>query len=865
METESLSLPTITVDTLVDENDGDLSAGDVSLREAIAATAAGGTITFANRLAASNAGAGQGVISLSLGQLTIDKSLSIIGLGADKLQVSGNNTSRVFRIDDGDDQAESIEVLLEGLSITGGVGGEGGGILLGNENLTLKNSQVTGNSGGISVSSDPNYSDYYDSDTANIIVQNSEISNNQGSGIDKAVDVEIIDSTVENNGSKGVDFTKTAIITNSRVADNQGDGINNDVNVSPFQFRPIEGALTLSNSVVTGNSGSGIDVSGNVTVTRTQINNNQKDGVNNSSGYGARYYSGTLLITDSTIESNGGDGVASASDATITNSQIINNANTGVTNSDYDGTGRLALNNSTVTGNGQSGVSAFSQYGFGIEIRNSTVSNNSGSGASVTGSRYGGSVSVQSSTIANNSGAGVVSAGGRYGSVSAQDSQIVGNGGLGFQGDTATAEGSTIADNNGVGLTFTASATIRNSTLSNNKGGGIFRKARYGDYGGTSLVVSNSTITSNGGQNARVGGIKNVNTTPYGHTTKIENSTITGNIGTAVGGLKIETNISDSYGLEDDYTTINLKNTIVAGNSGPTADVSGAFDSLGYNLIGNATGVTGFGEAGDIVGTDDNVIDPMLGELQDNGGPTLTRAPLAGSIVIDAGSPRITAPIFDQRGEGFAREVDGDNDGIIQVDIGAVEAIAPTNPTNVIDGTNKPNRLVGTNKADLIRGFGASDILNGKDGNDILEGGSGFDRLLGGGGNDDLSGGSGNDRLRGDSGNDRLNGSTGRDQLNGGTGNDIFVYTSVKDGQDTIQDFRIGEDKFDLSAILSDPSYNSATPFADYVRIGQKGRRNASVSVLDLERSRPNRDVFRELATVRNVTAAEFNESSFIL
>ena len=255
----------------------------------------------------------------------------------------------------------------------------------------------------------------------------------------------------------------------------------------------------------------------------------------------------------------------------------------------------------------------------------------------------------------------------------------------------------------------------------------------------------------------------------------------------------------------------------------------------------------------------------MLGALQDNGGPTLTRAPLAGSIVIDAGSPRITAPIFDQRGDGFAREVDGNNDGIIRVDIGAVEVIAPTNPINIIDGTNKPNRLLGTNQADLIRGFGASDILNGKDGNDILEGGSGFARLLGGGGNDNLKGGSGNDKLKGNAGNNRLNGGTGRDQLKGGEGQDIFVYTSVKDGQDSILDFKVGEDKFDLSSILSDAGYKSATPFEDYVRIGQKGRKNSSVSVLDLERSRPNRDIFRELATVRNVTAAEFNESSFIL
>ena len=61
---------------------------------------------------------------------------------------------------------------------------------------------------------------------------------------------------------------------------------------------------------------------------------------------------------------------------------------------------------------------------------------------------------------------------------------------------------------------------------------------------------------------------------------------------------------------------------------------------------------------------------PMLGALADNGGPTLTMLPLAGSPLIDAGPA--TVPIFagnefDQRGPGFPRVLGS------KADIGAVE------------------------------------------------------------------------------------------------------------------------------------------------------------------------------------------------
>ena len=82
------------------------------------------------------------------------------------------------------------------------------------------------------------------------------------------------------------------------------------------------------------------------------------------------------------------------------------------------------------------------------------------------------------------------------------------------------------------------------------------------------------------------------------------------------------------------------------------------------------------------------------------------------------------------------------------------------------------------------------DKLIGGAGNDWLEGGAGDDLLQGGGGNDTLIGGTGIDLLDGGGGNDRLS---------GGQGTDVFIFAPWS-GDDLITDFRVGEDKIDLTA-----------------------------------------------------------------
>src|SRR5216683_2087216 len=125
-ELECRTLPS----TLTVVNNHDSGAG--SLRAEIAAADNGDTIRFDHNLQ------GQ-TITLTSGELVIDKSLDIQGLGANQLTVSGNDASRVFRIDSG------ITVDIDDLTITHGRADNGGGIWNAGGTLILSHDVVSQN------------------------------------------------------------------------------------------------------------------------------------------------------------------------------------------------------------------------------------------------------------------------------------------------------------------------------------------------------------------------------------------------------------------------------------------------------------------------------------------------------------------------------------------------------------------------------------------------------------------------------------------------------------------------------------------------------------------------------------------------
>src|SRR5262249_30275408 len=117
-------------------NLGDAVADPNSLRGAIAATSAGGTVDFAAGLS--------GTVTLTTaagGQLSIAKNLTIVGPGASVVTVSGGGNFRVFQITTG-------TVNISGLVIANGSTGLNGGGIANSGTLNLTNSVLTGNRTG---------------------------------------------------------------------------------------------------------------------------------------------------------------------------------------------------------------------------------------------------------------------------------------------------------------------------------------------------------------------------------------------------------------------------------------------------------------------------------------------------------------------------------------------------------------------------------------------------------------------------------------------------------------------------------------------------------------------------------------------
>jgi hypothetical protein len=227
--------------------------------------------------------------------------------------------------------------------------------------------------------------------------------------------------------------------------------------------------------------------------------------------------------------------------------------------------------------------------------------------------------------------------------------------------------------------------------------------------------VTRSLFTGNRGNNWG-GAIYNIHFPAQ--TFRMTNSTVTANSAGVHGaisndGTMLLVNSTITHNSADELTsgivsfaegTVTVLNTIIGSNNSPTLNcLDGHFISLGNNIITDARNSTGFvnGVNNDQV-SNNNAIDPLLGPLMNNGGQTDTRALLAGSPAINAGSNCVMTgtcssnpPISlanDQR-SGFARRTGA------TVDIGAFEYNSTPISGSVSFGFaifNRPARYAGS-------------------------------------------------------------------------------------------------------------------------------------------------------------------------
>ncbi len=669
-------------------------SGPGSLRQAIlnANGCGGGAIEFSNVT---------GTITLTSGELLVNGNVKILGPGPSTLAVSGNGTRRVFNLN------SNLTVFISGLTIrdgrtsdgTNGVddagspspGGnsEPGGGIYSAGTLTLSNCVVSGNrtGNGGHAGTTPNSAGGSPGSGGGVYsigaltLCNCSLSNNAagagGSGFGLG--------SADGGAGGGIYSAGVLTLTNCVLVGNSagqgGEGVS-EWHSGGGQGGAggaiyAAGPLTVKNCIFSGNSSGGGGYCGGYSEEPNAGNGGNGgaiystgslvlDGstlVGNSTGRNGGSYSGNggnggaggaicaiygggpLTMSSCTLSNNStadggsgqsgnggpGGGIYSAGELRVDNCTISGNS-TGRGGSDpymyYGGdggdgggvchSGTLTMSNCMVNGNtaGDSGggdMSPFSRGGRGGGINAGAVSL---SGCTVSGNRSGGALGGLSGGGPGGDGGGICSSG----LLTARDctfsGNIAGNGGDGYLG-TGGPGGS------GAGVYSASSSWMTNCTLVGNTAGN-------GGSGGFGAV---------GGDGGNGAGI-------YAGSVTLINCTISRNTNGS-GGTGDTDGKAGAGGGVCSGGGGQVLNTIVALNLNSRLlpdDVFGAFTSLGHNLVGDTNGSSGFGATGDVLN-----VDPELGLLAHNGGPTFTCALLPGSPALDAGTAA-GAPITDQRG-----------------------------------------------------------------------------------------------------------------------------------------------------------------------------------------------------------------------
>lgn len=428
--------------------------------------------------------------------------------------------------------------------------------------------------------------------------------NGNGATIEQICDDERILQLVDADASVTVnDVTLTGGEGDGAAVSYAGDLVLDTVNVDGNDAGPgavldsepmINGAsLTLNGATVGPNVGTGIRISfGAVTITHSSVSHHTLRGVG--------LIDGSLSISGSLFEENGGDGVFTSGQGsgllTFADSVSRNNGGTGVICSNC---GNVQMTGSTIDGNDNGGIQvAVDQDAPGDDI----------------------TVTVEASAVFDNTKAG--------------------------PGAALAITVTELADDAPVAQILVNSSTLSDNAASGGtgRGGGVY--AATGDVRvNNSTIVGNDSTVDGGGVVTLTGDIH------LQHATIVENEAPLG------------ANIASGADLHAFGSIVAL-----GGGGGDGCEVAGTTTSSGYNLGGDAS--CAFAGTGD----KNNVGDPGLGPLQDNGGPTFTRAPLTGSAALGQ-VPAAACTVFaiDQRGttrpqgpdcESGAVEVALDGDGL---------------------------------------------------------------------------------------------------------------------------------------------------------------------------------------------------------
>jgi predicted outer membrane repeat protein len=367
----------ITVTTTADSGTG-------SLREAIANAQSGDTIKFSSNLANQK-------ITLTSGQLTVNKGISIDGSGAPNLTVSGNNSTRILVVE------KFLNVNIKNLNFTSGktegVGsaGEGGAIQVRDySTLTVENSKFTNNKASRGGAIRVGYG-------GGLTVRGSTFDSNDGTLANDGFSA----GAIATYGAGGAAGKGKLVIENSTFTNNKG--------VNGGAVYNLLGPVTIKNSVFKNNTSTreggaiftdGADGDERDTVGgKILIESSQFEGNKATAGGGALYlwtYNGDeVVIKDSTILGNSvtrggsnnlgrGGGIEFAgSKLTIADTTIANNI------SPVQG-GGLWVNNNTSA----------------VTITNSTISGNKAledaGGGMFLNTRDGKPVTIVNSTLADN-------------------------------------------------------------------------------------------------------------------------------------------------------------------------------------------------------------------------------------------------------------------------------------------------------------------------------------------------------------------------------------------------------------------------------------------------------------------------------